>query len=101
MLKALLCPECGRAMVLSREECLVRLGRKHRKSSNLAPKADYSEPLLCASCGRNLQGVLEDAIEPLPCARSQIVCGYPCGAREKPSLPGESKCQNMVPMGRI
>ena len=101
MLKALLCPKCGKAKVLSREECLTRLGRKHRKDSILAPAVDYSGPLLCTECGLDLQKTLEDAVEPLPCIRSHIICGYPCGAREKKLLDGEAKCRNMVPMGRI
>ena len=100
-LKAVLCPNCGKAIVLSRDECLTRLNRKYRKDSTMAPTVDCSKGLICAGCKTDLMPALEKTVEPLPCIRSGILCGWPCGLREKPLEPGEQKCQYMVPMAKL
>lgn len=95
-LRGVLCPACGKATVLRREECIDALGRPRtgRQEGSGAVEAR------CRWCGADLRATLEDILQPQPCRYSGIVCGYPCGQRKSERREGERPCFTMVPMGR-
>ena len=101
-LKAVVCPACGKATLLTREECLLHLGRPHRMTDAeraMAAERPFGAPA-CASCGASLREALEQRVVPRACSFSGIVCGYPCGQSSATRRPDDAPCAHQVPLGR-
>lgn len=95
------CPECGAPVQLLREEYLNIFSLPHKKNimeKKLLERGAIKEPV-CAVCNCSLLEAFRQAVKPLPCQKSQIVCGYPCGGRFDPYVDDGYRCQTMVPVG--
>lgn len=101
--KVVLCPSCGKATMLSREACLFALGRPHRMSDYERKLIESGEigAAVCRSCGADLLPTLEEALRPLACTYSGIVCGYPCGRRTERRGERDEPCATQVPLARL
>lgn len=66
----------------------------------LIERGGVSTPL-CKFCGADMTEVFRSAVEPLPCEKSQIICGFPCGGRTEPHREGVAQCVHMVPVGKL
>jgi len=95
-----LCPVCGKGTMVSREDCLLHLKRPF-KGARSAESSGGGGPILCKHCAADLGEEVERAIQPLPCKYSGIVCGYPCGKRDRERSPDDPPCGSQVPMGRL
>lgn len=98
--KTVVCPECGKVLTLTREECLMYLGLSHRmtEKEKQMHKERAGEQPLCKHCGKKLLEELKEVVEPMPCSRSRIICGYPCGRRVDNYATGDDRCKDMVPL---
>ena len=97
------CPVCGMENEMGREEFLILSGRPHKPSimeRKMIERGGVEEPT-CRICGTNLLEAFEAAVVPLPCTRSRITCGFPCGRRNEPHIDGVPPCLHMVPMGKL
>lgn len=84
-----------------REEYLNIFDLPHRKNileKKLLERGSIKDPV-CPICGHDLMETFREAVQPLPCQKSRVVCGYPCGGRFDPYVEGGPKCQTMVPVG--
>lgn len=96
-LRSVLCPECGKVTLLTREECVDALGRPRRGRRRGDPRPEAR----CRWCGAGLGEALTRAVPSAPCRFAGIVCGYPCGQRDHERRPGEGPCASMVPLARL
>lgn len=109
------CPTCGKALMVTREEYLRVFGLPHRGSDAARRAALAAGPgstgrekgaldddgvPRCKRCGRDLTAELGSEVDPAPCRRSGIICGYPCGRRDEDPVRGAKRCETMVPVGR-
>ena len=94
---AVSCPSCGVMAEISRGECLDALG--YRTQGRAKPPAGYVAR--CPECGADLNRCIAEAVKPMDCLRSGIVCGYPCGRCMKEFFPGDLVCTKQVPLGKI
>ena len=94
---AVVCPSCGEMVDVSRMECIHALGYRDRQSGK-APEGYIAH---CPKCDASLNGQIAEAVKPLDCKRSGIVCGYPCGRHMKEFFPGDLVCARQVPLGKI
>lgn len=99
---AVLCPECGSPHAFLREEYLFYANLPHRLGpgeEGLRKSLEGRRPE-CARCGAELTEPMMAAIVPEPCAKSRIVCGYPCGQKDVQLSGGSRPCTKMVPLAR-
>jgi len=97
------CPECGMPAEMSREQYLVVYKLLHKPSiieKKMLERGEIAEPT-CKFCGTNLTETFRGVIQPAPCTRSRIVCGFPCGRRTEPRIEGVPQCPHMVPVGKL
>ena len=92
---SVICDDCGRANIISRQDYLDARGLPYKGSSHRKVR------IVCEKCGKDLSDSLEGRVKPKPCYRSHIICGYPCGRSVEKPKPQESACENMVPLGRL
>lgn len=97
------CPACGMRNSLERVRYLRHFGLPHnptiveKKVLEMFPDA----PLACTACGHDLEQAFDDAMEPLPCTRSGILCGFPCGRHVEEPDPSRPRCKTMVPLKKL
>ena len=100
---AVTCPSCGTRNTLDRYHYLRHFDLPHAQDiverKVLAMSPDTS--LACTACDADLEDVYDDAITPLPCTRSGIVCGFPCGRHAEQPDPSKPRCKTMVPLKRL
>lgn len=98
------CPVCGAPSSLRREEYLLAFKLPHRLSileKKIQEKGGVAEPV-CQGCGTNLANCFREAVEPKPCLKQGIVCGYPCGRHgETPDVSKSAPCPFQVPLSKI
>lgn len=88
---------------MTRDEYLIRSGLPHKRSimEKKMIERGETEAILCDACGADLIETFRREIEPLPCTRSQVICGFPCGRRNEAHVEGVMPCPHMVPVGKI
>ena len=94
------CPKCAASCTVGREEYLIASGLPHKRNIIEEKILERGGPgeLRCETCGAPLIDTFREAVTPLPCTFSGIVCGYPCGNHtSKPPRSGH-RCPNMVPL---
>ena len=97
------CPSCGTKNTLERVRYLRHFDLPHhqdiveKKVLEMFP----DEPLACTGCGINLEEVFDDAVQPLPCMRSGILCGFPCGRHVEQPDDSKPRCKTMVPLEKL
>lgn len=92
--------DCGAECSITREEYLLLFKLPHKKTvleKKLLEKGKVTMPV-CSHCGADLTEAFRRAVEPAPCTRSGVVCGFPCGARTEPYREGALPCPQMVPV---
>lgn len=97
------CPACGKVEEMSREEYLLLFDLPHRHTvmdRKIMEKGGPAKPE-CSMCDTDMTESFRDAVEPLPCQKSRVLCGYPCGGRTEPYREGVSPCMQMVPLGKL
>jgi hypothetical protein len=88
---------------MGREQYLVIYDLPHKPSiieKKMLQRGDICAPV-CKFCGEDLTETFRGVVEPAPCTRSRIVCGFPCGRRHEPHIDGVPQCPHMVPVGKI
>jgi hypothetical protein len=88
---------------LGREEFLIVTGLPHRRNiieEKLFERGGVSVPK-CHNCGEDLTESFKQAVQPLPCTYSGIICGYPCGNHTSLRARNGYHCPNMVPLGKF
>ena len=96
------CPSCGMPQGFTRSQFLMYFDLPHRindAEAKMRGEWDGQMPL-CPACGFALADELRRAVSPLPCVKSHIVCGYPCGQRKTLLPRGGKPCSKMVPLAR-
>ena len=96
------CPECGVICRMTREEYLIYFELPHRKTvfDRKIIERGGVQPPVCETCNAALTETFRAAVSPLPCRKSGVMCGYPCGGRfDQPSANGAS-CPTVVPVGK-
>lgn len=97
------CPSCGAVGTIGREEFLLLFDLPHRKNvmdEKIIERGGPAAPS-CKFCGADMAEAFRKAVEPLPCEKSRIVCGFPCGGRMEPYREGAARCVHMVPVGKL
>ena len=56
---------------------------------------------VCDYCGYDLLDTFREVVQPAPCTRSRIICGFPCGRRNESHIDGVPQCPHMVPVGKL
>ena len=98
-----LCPDCGTANMMTREQYLMYRGLKHRmtpEEREMHAAWDGNHPA-CEKCGNDIFDAMAERVRTKPCYRSHIICGYPCGKSNTPLKEGEEPCQKMVPLEKF
>lgn len=93
----MLCPHCGKGLLIPREQCIDILGRPRSGRKKDAEPVDST----CKWCHEDLTQTLEELIKPEDCLYTGIVCGYPCGQHTQTRHEGERACRQPVPMGKL
>ena len=98
LLKGFVCPSCGKASILTRDDCMYILGYwLEVPSSKLdAMKESGNSCFLCEHCGASLADEVRKAVVPRKCQYSGIDCGWPCGKWNRIRREGESPCAKQV-----
>ena len=94
------CPQCTTHCEVTREEYLNAFNIPHKQSildRKLLEHGPVPMPT-CRTCGASLEPALENAVTPLPCTRSHIVCGWPCGLHTEQAPSSTYSCPNAVPL---
>ena len=96
------CEQCGTECSLCREEYLLLFNLPHKANVMEKKIIERGGAVMphCKTCGEDMTETFRKAVEPLPCSKSQIICGFPCGGRIEPHRDGIPQCPNMVPVGR-
>jgi hypothetical protein len=97
------CPVCGKTEEMTREEYLLFFNLPHRRNvmdRKIIEEGGPSTPR-CAMCGADMTALFKEAVKPLPCRKSRVVCGYPCGGCNEPYREGAMPCAQMVPLEMI
>ena len=98
LLKAFVCDSCGKAVILTREDCLYVLGYWQEFSSNDRSRIaeNLDRRFACKHCGNSLVNTVRKAVISKECEYSGIKCGWPCGKWNKKRREGEDPCRKQI-----
>lgn len=97
------CPSCGHPHKVTREDYLCLMGYPHKRTAEERARTSeqVEQSFACTQCGSSVAGEAKGSIEPKPCAKSNIICGYPCGQRDSKQGAEGKRCEKMVPLRRL
>ena len=93
--KVFTCKSCGKARILTRDECLCALGYPEAVREEAREKLPTGT-ILCANCGADLTALVTSAIRPRACSYSGITCAYPCKRSERARSENDKPCEKQV-----
>ena len=96
--RAFVCGSCGKATILSRGDCLYALGywKAAKPEGERASGDEGTRRFSCRHCGASLADAVREAVRPLPCRYSGIVCAYPCRRRDRSRGAADAPCRKQV-----